>query len=233
MSVLMSDSELKEFAQVTTNIVEEIGNNLISEELEEFKSKAIWYATVEIPVSKERYTEFRDQFMETFIRKWIQAIDRVSTEYKKVAIKLGYDLTKDQIDYNLEMNQSNFPILSLKYEDNKLKMFIQKMVMETLFKGKNKVQIVLYRYNKVLTDTFKELYIEYEKEFKESSLFLCDKCEFLNGVSTQDQEYKIYSKDSIFEGFGYDVFGDYLEHLRTAPYNAQNVDILFRDYKDI
>ena len=158
MSVLMSDSELKEFAQVTTNIVEEIGNNLISEELEEFKSKAIWYATVEIPVSKERYTEFRDQFMETFIRKWVQAIDRVSTEYKKVAIKLGYDLTKDQIDYNLEMNQSNFPILSLKYEDNKLKMFIQKMVMETLFKGKNKVQIVLYRYNKVLTDTFKELW---------------------------------------------------------------------------
>jgi hypothetical protein len=225
------------------------------------KKDYLWYAVLAVPVLETEYEEVRRDFLETFVQKWSEYAEKANKKFIEVSEKLG-SVRCVPPESNLESHLENYPIILTKLDENLSMMYIyfKHMIFENIYvrPDSNSVQLVLYRYSRVLQDTIKALYSKYERKFGLSLLYVHDTIEQdyesavgnmifggeeTDGSAPNEEEeliktvfdencgvlYNVESSNRVFEGLDHSVYGDFISYLKENPYNAEKHDILFRN----
>lgn len=260
MGYIMTREEIKTLVDSSILFHDVLKDNT-EDVISAIKKDYLWYAVLAVPVLETEYEEVRRDLLETFVQKWSEYAERANKKFIEVSEKLG-SVRCLPPESNLESHLENYPIVLTKFDENlsMLYIYFKHMVFENIYvrPDSNSVQLVLYRYSKVLQDTVKALYSKYERKFGLSLLYVHDTIEqeyksavgnmIFDGEETGDSApdekeeliktvfdescgalYSVESSSRVFEGLDHSVYGDFISYLKENPYNAEKHDILFRN----
>lgn len=254
----MTKEEIKNFVDSSILFYDSLKDDT-DDIISAIKKDNLWYAVLAVPVLKTEYDEVRRDFLETFVQKWSEYAEKANKKFIEVAGKFG-SVRCLPPESNLESHLENYPIVLTKLDDFRgmLYIYFKPMIFENIYvrPDSNSVQLVLYRYSKVLQDTVKALCFKYERKFGLSLLYVHDTIEqdykstvgnmIFGGEETGDFDpdeeliqavfdegcgalYSVGSASRVFEGLDRGMYGDFISYLKENPYNAEKHDILFRN----
>ena len=256
----MTREEIEYF--VDTNISFIDGLKADSKEIIDcIKKDCLWYAVLAVPVLETEYEKFRRDFLEIFVQKWSDYAEKANKQFIDVGRKLGDSVRHASAEENLQNHLENYPLVLTEFDKDlsMLYIYFRHMIFENIYvrQDTKSVQIVLYRYNKVLKDTIESLCPVYDSKLGLSILYVHDTVEqgfdsFANNLLSFEKEdngfspdqekdlistvfeeesgklYSVYSPDGVLKGVEQGMYGDFLSYLKENPYNSEKYDILFR-----
>ena len=229
--------------------------------IDSIKKDYFWYAVLAVPVLETEYEEFRRDFLETFVQKWSDYAEKANKQFIDIGRKLGDSVRHISAEENLQNHLENYPLVLTRFDTDTAMLYIyfRQMIFENIYvrQDNKSVQIVLYRYSKVLKDTIESLYPIYDRKLGLSLLYVHDTIEqgfdsFVGNLFSFEKEddcfapdqeediistvfgeesgklYSVNSPNDILKGFDRGMYGDFLSHLKENPYNSEKYDILFR-----